>query len=577
MVKSRLWDSGRRGMTAALAAMLIVGSLAGCGSSSGASTSGSDTADASSTSGAAEASSDSSAAASTSASASKNLTMVISSDVGELSPYGGDSGGRHHTFKMLYDGLCTTSGFDATVEELEGQIAKSWEMPDSKTINVEIYDYVHDNQGNAIKASDVAFSYQACIEAGTNDRVRSYIDNIEVTGDYTLIIHMASTAVGAAKWVLTSVPIINQSWYENASDADKTTNPATTGAYNLVGSVAGSHTTLQKNEDYWQTDESLRSFQDAQTFDTITMNVVTEPAMRVIALQNGEADFVQNVPSNEISSFVGDDGVTALDGWSAYPIWNGRNQVIMFNNDNSAFADNQTLRQAVLYGIDFEAVRRGYGYTESSGSVCHDFAPDAAAGFNEEWTSEDYYGYDPDKAKELLTEAGYENGGGLTLRLLYQNSTSATAGLTVLQANLADLGITVELDPADQSLFNSYKYDDTKWDIIVDSKGGYDSIQADWENCFNTNNFQNGSACFTHDDKLQSLLEAAMNVDTASADTIEAFHDYLTDMAYGAGMMQNRTYYIGQSGITGAVQDSFGNITPNTLQVADDYVSVTEK
>ena len=43
-----------------------------------------------------------------------------------------------------------------------------------------------------------------------------------------------------------------------ASDADKTNNPAVTGAYILAENVSGAHTTLKKNEDYWQTDESLR-------------------------------------------------------------------------------------------------------------------------------------------------------------------------------------------------------------------------------------------------------------------------------------------------------------------------------
>jgi ABC-type transport system substrate-binding protein len=543
-------------LASALLSATMMFTIAGCSSSSSSSATSSD-------------SSDSTSAAST----VKNLTMVISSDVGELSPFGGDSGGRHHTFKMLYDMLCTSLGFDATVDELEGQIAKSWTMPDNETIEVEIYDYVHDSQGNEIKASDVAFSYQEQMDAGTNDRLVGYIDSIEVTGDYTLTFHLASTAVGAAKWVLISVPIISQSWYESASDEDKTNNPAGTGAYTLVETVASSHTTLKKNEDYWQTDESLRSSMDAQPFDTIVMNVVTEPAMRVIALQNGEADFVQNVPANEISSFIDDSG-NSLEGWSAFPKQNGRNNVLMFNNDNSVFADNQALRQAVLYAIDFESVRLGYGNTALNGSVCYDFAPNVASGFNEKWIEEDYYGYDVEKAKELLKEAGYEDGGGLTLRLLYQNSTTATAGLTVLQSNLADVGITVELTPADQSLFNSYKYDDTKWDIIVDSKGGYDNIIADWQNCFNSESFTNGSACFTHDDKLQELLDTAADLETTSEEAIDEFHYYLKDMAYGVGFMQNYTYYVGQDGIIEAPQDNYGNVTPNLLKVADDYQSV---
>ena len=199
--------------------------------------------------------------------------------------------------------------------------------------------------------------------------------------------------------------------------------------------VASSHTTLQKNADYWQTDESLRAYYDVQTFDTINMNVVTESAMRTIALQNGEADLVQNVSANEISSFLNADG-SNVEGWNVFSNENGRMNVLMFNNDNSVFADNKELRQAVLYGIDFEAVRQGYGNTATNGSVCSSFGPDIAGDFNPEWKNEDYYGYDVAKAKELMAKAGYPDG-GFTVKLLYQNSTTATAGLTVLQAYLA--------------------------------------------------------------------------------------------------------------------------------------------
>lgn len=74
----------------------------------------------------------------------------------------------------------------------------------------------------------------------------------------------------------------------------------------------------------------------------------------------------------------------------------------------------------------------------------------------------------------------------------------------------------MELTPYDQALFNSYKYDDTKWDIIVDSKSTSDYVTSVWQNVFDTNAFQNGSACFTHDEKLQTLLETASDVSTTS-------------------------------------------------------------
>ncbi len=503
--------------------------------------------------------------------ADKNLVFVISSDNGDLSPFGGDSGGRHHTYRMLYDCLCASYGLGNTVKELQSQIAKSWNVVDGTTVDVEIYDYVKDSKGNHITAEDVVYSYEQAIASGTMEKLNGYLDKVTATGDYTVRITLTSASKGAMEWSLTTVPIISKAWFSAASDADKTSDPATTGAYLLKEFSSGSHTTLERNPDYWQTDESLRSYYDSQYYNTITINVLKESSMRVIALENGETDACQNVPAAEISTFLNDDG-TAVDGWSVYPDENGRMNVLMFNNDNSVFADNKELRQAVLYAIDFNSVRLGYGNTPTNGKPCHDFAPNIASDYLDEWDQEDYYDYNLDKAKELMAQAGYPDG-GITVSLMYQNSTTATAGLTVLQSYLAEVGITVELNPVDQALFNSYKYDDTKWDMIVDSKATTDFVTSVWQNVFDTNSFANGSACFTHDDQLQALLEAAADAEKSTDDDLRAFHNYLRDQAYAVGMFWNYFYYVAREGLT-MCQDGFGNVTPSTIVPAADFVSV---
>lgn len=503
--------------------------------------------------------------------ADKNLVFVISSDNGDLSPFGGDSGGRHHTYRMLYDCLCASYGLGNTVKELQSQIAKSWNVVDGTTVDVEIYDYVKDSKGNHITAEDVVYSYEQAIASGTMEKLNGYLDKVTATGDYTVRITLTSASKGAMEWSLTTVPIISKAWFSAASDADKTSDPATTGAYLLKEFSSGSHTTLECNPDYWQTDESLRSYYDSQYYNTITINVLKESSMRVIALENGETDACQNVPAAEISTFLNDDG-TAVDGWSVYPDENGRMNVLMFNNDNSVFADNKELRQAVLYAIDFNSVRLGYGNTPTNGKPCHDFAPNIASDYLDEWDQEDYYDYNLDKAKELMAQAGYPDG-GITVSLMYQNSTTATAGLTVLQSYLAEVGITVELNPVDQALFNSYKYDDTKWDMIVDSKATTDFVTTVWQNVFDTNSFANGSACFTHDDQLQALLEAAADAEKSTDDDLRAFHNYLRDQAYAVGMFWNYSYYVAREGLT-MCQDGFGNITPSTIVPAADFVSI---
>lgn len=550
-----------------LAACMLIGLLAGCGSNSNSSTSSGGATAAPVETTIPEAPAD----AADATAGTKDLVFVISSDNGDLSPFGGDSGGRHHTYRMIYDCLCASYGLGNTVNELQGQIAKSWTIVDGTTVDVEIYDYVKDSKGNPITAEDVVYSYEQAIASGTMEKLNGYLDKVVATGDYTLRITLTSASKGAMEWTLTTVPIISKAWFSAASDADKTSAPAVTGAYVIKEFSSGSHTTLERNPDYWQTDASLRSYYDSQYYNTITVNVLKESSMRVIALENGETDVCQNVPAAEISTFLNDDG-TSADGWSVYPDENGRMNVLMFNNDNSVFADNKELRQAVLYAIDFNGVRLGYGNTPINGQVCHDFSPDISSDYLDEWNQEDYYDYNVDKAKELMAQASYPDG-GITVSLMYQNSTTATAGLTVLQSYLAEIGITVELNPVDQALFNSYKYDDTKWDMIVDSKSTTDFVTTVWQNVFDTNSFANGSACFTHDDQLQTLLEAAADAEHSTDDDLRAFHDYLKEQAYAIGMFWNYSYYVARDGLT-MCQDGFGNVTASTIIPSADFTSV---
>ncbi|MBQ3705026.1 MAG: ABC transporter substrate-binding protein [Clostridia bacterium] len=497
----------------------------------------------------------------------KTFTFTMAGDVGDLSPFGGDSGGRHHTYRMMYDCLAASKGLGKSINELEPQIAKSWTVADSKNIDVEIFDYVKDSQGNHITASDVVYSYQQAIASGTMEKLNGYLDTIEATGEYTLHITLKSDSMGAMEWVMDTVPIVSEAWFSNASDADKTQNPAVTGPYILKETVADSHTTLVRNDDYWQTDESLRAYYDSDTFAVITLNVARESSMRTIALENRETDGAQNVNSAEVAFFMNDPA------WNVQPVYNGRMNVIMFNNDNSVFADNQALRQACLYAIDADAVRLGYGYLY--GAASKDFSPAVSGDYLEKWKNEDYFDYNLEKAKELMAEAGYPDG-GIEVTLMYQNSTNATSGLTVLQNNLADIGVKVNLMPADQALFNSYKYDDTKWDIIVDSKATSDFATAVWENCFDTKAFTNGSACFTHDDELQRLLMEAASSATHSEETLDAFHSYLKEKAYGAGLFEFQTFYVFQSGVTETQQDGFGNMTVTGLTFADDFQTLAK-
>lgn len=501
----------------------------------------------------------------------KEVTYALSGSSFDLSPFGGDSGPRDSIKFQLYDFLAVQKEFGTPVDKLQGQMAKKITKKDNVTADVELYNYIHDSQGNAIKASDVAWAYDYAKKRGDFGKISSYLKSITATGDYTVEIVATKTGAGVMENLLTGVPIVSQKWFEGASTQVRTNNPATTGTYKITQFVTGSTVVLEAVKDYWQKDASLRSYLGHQPVDKITYKVIAEAAMRSIGLENKELDAAP-VTATEVPRFQNADG-TAKDGWSVLADENGRFNVMMFNCDKGSVFENKALRQAVLYAIDFEQVRLGYGNTATSGKTMHDFCVPVAGDYDKDWDKEDYYTYNVEKAKSLLAEAGYKPG-QLKIRIMNQNSTTANAGVAVIQSFLKTIGIDAKILSYDQALFNTYKFDSTQWDIIVDSKYTTDYAVSAWALCFDAKSFKNGTANFVHDDKLQQLLEASVN--THDKASIDAFHEYLKDQAYGVGMFYNYAYFVAQSGIKEIGLDGTRNPALNASTYTDKYVTVVK-
>jgi ABC-type transport system substrate-binding protein len=437
-------------------------------------------------------------------------------------------------------------------------------------VEVEIYDYVHDNKGNKINAQDVVWCYESARKMGDWAKLNSNLKSIKATDDYHLEIIAAGIGPGIMENILSSVPIVSQAWFEKASTAERTGDPAATGPYYLKSFVAGSMVVLEQVPDFWQTDVSKRSYAQTQSLDRITYAVIIEDAQRTIALENKEVDAL-SVQASEMHRFQNADG-SVKPGWTMLTNNNGMFIALMFNCDEkvgSPFA-NQKLRQAVLYALDRDAVRFGSGQTQLSSALMHDFCSDAAGDYNPKWDTEDYYDFNLDKAKQLLAESGYNP--SRKIRFMLQSGSTANATGAVVQDCLAKLGMEVEILAYDQALFNTYKFDSTQWDIIQDAKGTSGSVTDAWASCFDNRGFQNGTANFVHDDKFQELLMRSIEIHDAAS--IDEYHYYLKEKAYAIGMYFRYSFFVGQDGITKFGRDGTNNICINASEFAANYQTV---
>ena len=240
------------------------------------------------------------------------------------------------------------------------------------------------------------------------------------------------------------------------------------------------------------------------------------------------------------------------------------------DSGKSPLADDLNLRKAVLYALDSESIMYGGDYDESTAEICYSFGTSAMYGYQDSWIGSGYWSYDPDKAKEYYEESGHKQG-EVTIRLL--SRTSIADGIhSVIVANLEAAGFKVELLSYDQALFNTYKNDSVQWDLILDNKGATGPIVSCWDNNFNPAGYTNGSVCFTHDDKLVELLTKA-TTEGNEAD-IQAFHEYLQEIACVKGLFTTYNLMVAQDGIL--KQAVNGNMMPrvNAYVFAEDYASV---
>lgn len=558
-----------------LAAAMTV-SLMGCGggsSSSGTTTAAGTQEGSSAASGDGAAGQESSVIEGTAASGPVDKIVVgLTASSFDVSPFGTNSIPRQWLAQNMYGSLYCMPYYGASLDEMEPWLAKSIEKVDDTTYSVELYDYIHDSKGNAITSEDIVFSYEHLFTDAQEARINTYLDHIEVVDDTHMLFHLKKYGPGVMEFLAGNytLTICDKDWFEGASAEERMNDPAVTGAYRIASYTPGAELVLEAVEDYWQTDESLRCSADKQNVKTIQYKVITENSMRSIALENHEIDATV-IDASELKRFY-DGG--ALPGWNVNITGGVFCNTIFINMDSgkSPLADDENLRKAVLYALDSESIMYGGDYDESTAEVCYSFGTSAMSGYQESWIGSDYWGYDPEKAKSFYQESGHADG-EVSLRLL--SRTSIADGIhSVIIANLEAAGFKVELLSYDQALFNTYKNDSTQWDLILDNKGATGPIVSCWDNNFNPAGYTNGSVCFTHDDHLTELLTKATTEGTT--EDIQAFHDYLQEIACVKGLFTTYNLMVSQEGIL--KQEVNGNMMPrvNAYVFAEDYQSVAK-
>jgi peptide/nickel transport system substrate-binding protein len=183
---------------------------------------------------------------------------------------------------------------------------------------------------------------------------------------------------------------------------------------------------FSRNPNYWG------GF-DTAPLEKLLVTYVKEPSTERLMLEKGEVDVALFLPDDMVEELDGEDGITVTDVASF-------NLYYLVLPTKSGPTADKAVRQAISYGFDYQtwitANMRGKAQ-QARGPIPSNFL-----GFN---PNTPQYTYNPEKAKQMLSDAGYP-GGGFTINYTYETGYVWKRPLGELfQSNMADLGITVDI------------------------------------------------------------------------------------------------------------------------------------
>lgn len=204
------------------------------------------------------------------------------------------------------------------------------------------------------------------------------------------------------------------------------------GPYVLSDYQANQRATFVRNEKYW-------GGWDGDHFERVIVEYISDPSAQRLSLERGESDLALFLPLDVAHSLSRQDKVEVRSS----PSWNVQ---VLGLPCRTGPTSQRTVRQAISYGFDYGSYISDVLYgtaVQGRGPL-----PDAYPEFDK---SVPQYRYDPDRARELLSEAGFEKG-GFALKYIYETGYAWKRPLGELfQSNMKDLGIKVsiqELSPA---------------------------------------------------------------------------------------------------------------------------------
>ena len=310
---------------------------------------------------------------------------------------------------------------------LEPGLATSWELIDDTTWRLTLREGVTFHNGDAFTADDVKFTLERPLDAALGSPLAgrfAVIAGVDVIDGLTVDVRTTAPypllPARLSEWFM-----LSKAYVEATPQATLSISPVGTGAYVFVDWVKDDRLHLRANEAYWRGAPAIRD---------VTFRPIPELSTRVAALQSGDVDLVTNVPAFRQAEVDGNANLDIRTVPSTFF------QYVALDGTKNPVLDDVRVRQAIQYATNVPEIVEFL----FDGAAAQIAVPLAFGTFGLDESIEPYP-YDPERARELLAEAGYPDGIRFAMDAPVGRYAQDKETAEALVGQWSESGITVDL------------------------------------------------------------------------------------------------------------------------------------
>lgn len=349
--------------------------------------------------------------------------------------------------------------------QVQPMIAKDYELSDDqKVYTIYLREDLLFHDGSDVTAEDVFASIERWTKvSGIGEIAEKYMEEIKIIDDLTIeirlnqIYHSLLADFAAPKQALAIIP------EAVAKEADE--SPLTpeqligTGPYKFENWDRGKEITLTKFDNYQAIKEDRGGLAGEKIayIDEINFKIVKDPQVMINGLKTGIYDYIQSISPDLYEVIESDpniEPITYINGFQS-----------LIPNKKQEFLASREVREAIHLALDNETIAKSvYGnedFYALDGSL---FDPTQKNLYTENGT-ESFGTYDPEHAKEIINDAGYD---GEKLKIMYANNFENYAkSAEIIKQQLEEIGLNIELVTYEWATYLEKWEDPENWDFVV--------------------------------------------------------------------------------------------------------------